>query len=391
MKENLKHVLRIYVPHRSFAGRPALEQVFDVLKEEVDRINKQGLQKHLIELELQDCEKERDLSNPSSSTFQSAETLRKTAENAHAVFVLVDSEMNGKTKDWYQRQIRKVMREKDEDKVPMPVFWKTASPDSRENYREFCEEFKDDCDYIETFETLDQFRERAAHWLEELSFRWAARITRGKEVPTLASNRSRKLKRRLLIGLILALLCAGLCLLFPYVKGMYGEAVPGDATGQPAAGRQSEPARDSLLNEAGNAGQHRDSGETRTEVVPRIKNTVYINVDAHTYESNYNDQLKSIIERRMIRRGYSPVADRSSAQYEIKVEGRPTDATPAHIIHLDVIVRITDLETGKLTCSTKNTYKDGSNSDEAAAMKIYRRIADETGQIVSNSFIDPTL
>lgn len=470
MQDTKKHILRVFVPHRSFSGRPSLEQAYDALKEEVDKINGEGLQKHLIELELQDFEKERGLSNPSSSTFQSAETLVKDAESAHAVFTLVDGDMTAKFKDWYCRQIRRVMREKDEDKVPMPIFWKTAGPDSLENYKEFCDEFKDDCDYIETYETVEQFREKAAHWLEELSFRWAARITRGQEVPTLASNRRRRSRKWFLIGLILALLGAGFCFLWPYLKGMREKSVFGkriDDTEQLVIGQQFESARDSLisLNEAckpdwaveraridslativeryfvgvgidaaekkihlqqfdaakasldsllavckggwneeitlidslkhviQNSVVFRTTGEPIIPAKPvtRTKNSVYINVDARTYETNYNDQLKSIIEGRLIRQGYSPVANRNAAQYEIKVSGRPTDATALHIIHLDVIIRVTNLETGKLIYSNKNTYKDGSNSDEAAAMKIYRQIVDAIGQEVSICFTNPGL
>lgn len=250
MQADKKYICKIFVAHKSFSDSPLLEQAYDVLKEETGRINREGPQKRLIELELQDFERERGLDNPYASTFQSADSLLKDAANAHAVFILVGENMTPRIGDWYRRQVRHNRREKDENNVPMPIFWNAADPESLKNYRAFRDEFEENCDYIEKYETLEQFREEAAHWLEKLTIRWAARITSGKKVPTLASNRNQRMKKGFFVGLVLAILGFCFYLMWPVLREMREKTDFGKKLAKAemlVTGQRYEPARDSLL------------------------------------------------------------------------------------------------------------------------------------------------
>lgn len=123
----------------------------------------------------------------------------------------------------------------------------------------------------------------------------------------------------------------------------------------------------------------------RVSASTRVENSVFLDVKALTFTDDYNAQLLSSIESCLLAKGFSIAGDKKSAHYNVWVEAKPTDATSAHIIHLDVSSRITDLKTGKIIYSDTKTHKDGAGSDEAAALKIYRRISKSIGEELSTN------
>lgn len=402
MLTDAKHILRIFVSHKDVNECPSLADAYKVIQEEADKINRSGLQRHLIEIQPQDYQIGRDLSNPQRGTFQSADSLKNDAYRAHAVFTLVDGDISPRTKDWYKRQIKMVQKEAKERQIPMPIFWNTSSAASKAN----CEAFHrgNDSDYILKFNSLEEFRRIVADQLEQLSGRWATMMNGGQVVPTLESNSLRRKKRWFLSSLFFLAIAILLYLLSPQIKGLFqfneekkgarldipqdtiissSERIPIDDVSKGDSGRVTTPITTPLTGTTGK--------ESEPLVIPhkgktasRIDKTVFITVKAPTYESSYSEQLKATIENSLIAKGYSPSPNKSTSQYEIKVNAGPTDATSAHIIHLDVSIKIYELATGALKYSNDTTYKDGSNSNEAAAMKIYRRVAQTIGDDVSN-------
>ena len=77
-----KSILKIFISHKDVSECRSLENAYRVFQEEVARINTDGLHKDLIEVELQDYQIDRDMSDPNNPTFQSAESLIKDASNA---------------------------------------------------------------------------------------------------------------------------------------------------------------------------------------------------------------------------------------------------------------------------------------------------------------------
>lgn len=401
MSTDAKHILRIFVSHKDVNECPSLADAYNVIQEEADKINRTGLQRHLIEIQPQDYQIGRDLSNPQRGTFQSADSLKDDAYKAHAVFTLVDGDMSPRIRDWYEQQIKKVRKEAKERQIPMPIFWDTSSAASKAN----CEAFHrgNDSDYILKFNSLDEFRKNVASQLEQLSGRWATMINGGQMVPTLESNSLRRKKRWFISSLIFLAIAIAVYLLWPQIKGLFHndeEKGPVTEIHQDTTSTSSDsilPIDDmskgdsegvttpSTTTSTGQTGKEPEPSviPPKEKTVSRIDKTVFISVNALTFESSYSEQLKSAIEKSLIAHGFSPSSKKSTSQYEIMVEAGPTDATSAHIIHLDVSIKIYELAKDALIYSDNTTYKDGSNSDEAAAMKIYRREAKTIGDNVA--------
>lgn len=200
MSTEKKHVLKLFVSHRDGSMTPALNNQLDVVKQVVEDINRNGTQKDLIEIKLQDYQINRNLSNPSTGTFQSLNSLMQDAENAHALFVLIDGDISDTIRNWYNPRIAMVRREKKEGQVLIRFFWNTADAVSMEN----CEKFLDspDRDYVIKYNSLEDLRDHVRKELSDCSNRWAALITRKKPVPTLAAIRKKKSANRVLAALV---------------------------------------------------------------------------------------------------------------------------------------------------------------------------------------------
>lgn len=213
-----KSILRIFISHKDVNQCPSLEDAYRVIYDEVSKINTSGLHHELIEIRLMDYQMGRDLSNPHNPTFQSANSLIKTAANAHAIFTLVDGDMSPRIKKWYTSQIKKVRRESDEQMVPMPIFWNIADSDSKAN----CEKFhrSNDSDYIYKYSTLEELRDFVNKILQDLTRRWAQRIEYKKPIPTLESNRLKRKIKHFIYSLIFLALAVLLYLLFPKIQNM---------------------------------------------------------------------------------------------------------------------------------------------------------------------------
>lgn len=400
MLTDAKHILRIFVSHKDVNECPSLADAYKVIQEEADKINRSGLQRHLIEIQPQDYQIGRDLSNPQRGTFQSADSLKNDAYRAHAVFTLVDGDISPRIKDWYKRQIKMVQKEAKERQIPMPIFWDTSSAASKAN----CEAFHrgNDSDYILKFNSLEEFRRIVADQLEQLSGRWATMINGGQAVPTLESNSLRRKKRWFISSIVFLALAIALYVLSPQIKALvqnnkehvgFGTEIPADTTSVSSDiittdnvtdGDSVEETTPATMPSVGQTGGKPKPPIPPEKPVLRIDKTVFISVKAPSYESSYSEQLKKAIEKSLIAKGFSPSANKNTSQYEIKVEAAPTDSTPAHIIHLDVSIEIYELATDALKYSDNTTYKDGANSNEAAAMKIYRRVAQTIGDDVSS-------
>ena len=134
MLTDAKHILRIFVSHKDVNECPSLADAYKVIQEEADKINRSGLQRHLIEIQPQDYQIGRDLSNPQRGTFQSADSLKNDAYRAHAVFTLVDGDISPRIRDWYKQQIKKVQKEAKDRQIPMPIFWDTSSAESKAKF-----------------------------------------------------------------------------------------------------------------------------------------------------------------------------------------------------------------------------------------------------------------
>lgn len=200
MSTEKKHVLKLFVSHRDGSMTPALNNQLDVVKQVVEDINRNGTQKDLIEIKLQDYQINRNLSNPSTGTFQSLNSLMQDAENAHALFVLIDGDISDTIRNWYNPRIAMVRREKKEGQVLIRFFWNTADAVSMEN----CEKFLDspDRDYVIKYNSLEDLRDHVRKELSDCSNRWAALITRKKPVPTLAAIRKKSSANRVLAALV---------------------------------------------------------------------------------------------------------------------------------------------------------------------------------------------
>ena len=216
-----KPIISIFVSHRDIAECPSLVEVYNVIKEEVHKINSYGPQRHLIEIELQDYQIDRDLSNPNNGTFQSADTLKKDAAQAHAVFILVegkdgkDANISERIEKWYHKNIRIVQVEEKENQVPIPIFWNISDDKSKEN----CEHFhkSDSCDKIIKYNSLEELRSNVADLLFELTGRWASRIHGRQSIPTLDSIIKKRRKKLFLfsVAIFFLLLCILLYFLYP--------------------------------------------------------------------------------------------------------------------------------------------------------------------------------
>ena len=127
MSTATKHVLKIFVSHQDLNKFPNIRDACRILDEEKNRINNEGRQKDLIEVRIVDYQYWRNLANPSNSTYQSANSLKDDASNAHAVFTLVDGDISPRIRKWYNVQIRRVRKEKEERRIHMPIFWDTST------------------------------------------------------------------------------------------------------------------------------------------------------------------------------------------------------------------------------------------------------------------------
>lgn len=229
MSQNRKKwILKIFVAHKDFSGCSSLEEAYRVIQEEVGKINTHGLQKDLIEIELQDYQIDRDISNPNNPTFQSAETLETDALKAHAVFTLVDGDISPRIETWYKKQIQTVKSENEHQQIPMPIFWNVADAESMRN----CEEFykNDDRDFIYKYATLEGLRNIVNNLLQDYTSRWAKLISRDINVPTLESNRLKRNIRRLIYSFIFLVLAVILYLLWPRIQDMISQSPASDPT-----------------------------------------------------------------------------------------------------------------------------------------------------------------
>lgn len=229
MSQNRKKwILKIFVAHKDFSGCSSLEEAYRVIQEEVGKINTHGLQKDLIEIELQDYQIDRDISNPNNPTFQSAETLEKDALKAHAVFTLVDGDISPRIEKWYKKQIQTVKSENEHQQIPMPIFWNVADAESMRK----CEEFyrNDDRDFIYKYATLEGLRNIVNNLLQDYTSRWAKLISRDINVPTLESNRLKRNIRRLIYSFIFLVLAVILYLLWPRIQDMISQSPASDPT-----------------------------------------------------------------------------------------------------------------------------------------------------------------
>ena len=213
-----KSILKIFISHKDLSECRSLENAYRVFQEEVARINTDGLHNDLIEVELQDYQIDRDMSNPNNPTFQSAESLIKDASNAHAIFTLVYGDISPRIKKWYKAQIRAVKSENVNQQIPMPIFWNVANAESMSN----CEAFhkNNDSDYIYKYSTLEELRSIVNNLLQQYTSRWARLISRDIHVPTLESNRLKKTLKRLIYSFIFLVLAVILYLLWPRIQDM---------------------------------------------------------------------------------------------------------------------------------------------------------------------------
>lgn len=242
MLTDAKHILRIFVSHKDVNECPSLADAYKVIQEEADKINRSGLQRHLIEIQPQDYQIGRDLSNPQRGTFQSADSLKNDAYRAHAVFTLVDGDISPRIRDWYKQQIKKVQKEAKDRQIPMPIFWDTSSAESKAN----CEAFHrgNDSDYILKFNSLEEFRRIVAKQLEQLSGRWAAMINGGQAVPTLESNSLRRKKRWFISSIVFLAIAIAVYMLSPYIPDLFRHSKEGGDT--PVVPIQEDKARESF-------------------------------------------------------------------------------------------------------------------------------------------------
>lgn len=231
-----KPILRIFVSHRDIAECTSLMGAYNVIKEEVLKINSSGPQRHQIEIELQDYQIDRDLSNPNNGTFQSADTLKKDAAQAHAIFILVegkdgkDANISERIEKWYHKNIRIVQVEEKENQVPIPIFWNISDDKSKEN----CENFhkSDSCDKIIKYNSLEKLRSEVAILLFELTGRWASRIHGRQSVPTLDSIIKKRRKKLFLFSVAIFFLLLCILLYFSYPKIQHLR--PADKTQEPS-------------------------------------------------------------------------------------------------------------------------------------------------------------
>ena len=217
MSTATKHVLKIFVSHQDLNKFPTIRDACRILDEEKNRINNEGRQKDLIEVRFVDYQYWRNLANPSNSTYQSADSLKDDASNAHAVFTLVDGDISPRIRKWYNVQIRRVRKEKEERRIHMPIFWDTSTSVSADN----CEAFyqKNDSDFVFRYNSMDELRGLLASELKQLTDRWATTISRQQTVPTLASNLLRRRIKWLISGIIFAILCFSIYMLWPRIHG----------------------------------------------------------------------------------------------------------------------------------------------------------------------------
>ena len=232
MSTEKKHVLKLFVSHRDGSMTPALNNQLDVVKQVVEDINRNGTQKDLIEIKLQDYQINRNLSNPSTGTFQSLNSLMQDAENAHALFVLIDGDISDTIRNWYNPRIAKVRREKKEGQVLIRFFWNTADAVSMEN----CEKFLDspDRDYVIKYNSLEDLRDHVRKELSDCSNRWAALITRKKPVPTLAAIRKKSANRVLavLVGILVIMLAIFVYMSWPKLQARLCPSSGSDTDGE---------------------------------------------------------------------------------------------------------------------------------------------------------------
>lgn len=402
MSTATKHVLKIFVSHQDLNKFPNIRDACRILDEEKNRINNEGRQKDLIEVRIVDYQYWRNLANPSNSTYQSANSLKDDASNAHAVFTLVDGDISPRIRKWYNVQIRRVRKEKEERRIHMPIFWDTSTSVSADN----CEAFyqKNDSDFVFRYNSMDELRGLLASELKQLTDRWATTISRQQTVPTLASNLLRRRIKWLISGIVFAALCLSVYMLWPRIKDLCSR----DAINTPVETVDESQVNSSLSDESiaspeitpphsngqnlanrgeDTPGESKKPGESSkaSAATIRVDNSAYIDVKALTFTGDYNAQLISSIESCLLAKGFSIARDKKSAHYNVWVEAKPTDATAAHIIHLEVSTRITNLKTGKIIYSDTKPHKDGAGSDDAAALKIYRRISKTIGEEISNN------
>lgn len=227
MSTEKKHVLKLFVSHRDGSMTPALNNQLDVVKQVVEDINRNGTQKDLIEIKLQDYQINRNLSNPSTGTFQSLNSLMQDAENAHALFVLIDGDISDTIRNWYNPRIAMVRREKKEGQVLIRFFWNTADAVSMEN----CEKFHDspDRDYVIKYNSLEDLRDHVRKELSDCSNRWAALITRKKPVPTLAAIRKKRVLAAL-VGILVVMLAIFVYMSWPKLQARLCPSISGPVT-----------------------------------------------------------------------------------------------------------------------------------------------------------------
>lgn len=180
-----KEIVNIFVSHGSWKseGKECLREAFDALERVVEEFNKVIDYRDHFEIRLSDFQK-----NP-NATYQSLEELMKNADKFHAVFVLVEGQLSPAIKDWYIEKEKILKETKEEQRVPIPVFWDISNDSSANNFEEFCKENQKERNYIHSYRTPDERDEELRKTLKKYAVDWNQKIIKGEILPTMEENR----------------------------------------------------------------------------------------------------------------------------------------------------------------------------------------------------------
>lgn len=199
-----KEIVNIFVSHGSWKseGKECLREAFDALERVVEEFNKVIDYRDHFEIRLSDFQK-----NP-NATYQSLEELMKNADKFHAVFVLVEGQLSPAIKDWYIEKEKILKETKEEQRVPIPVFWDISNDSSAKNFEEFCKENQKERNYIHSYRTPDERDEELRKTLKKYAVDWNQKIIKGEILPTMEENRRkaeeerRRHRRNVILGFI---------------------------------------------------------------------------------------------------------------------------------------------------------------------------------------------
>lgn len=213
-----KEIVNIFVSHGSWKteGKECLREAFDALEKVVEEFNKVIDYRDHFEIRLSDFQK-----NP-NATYQSLEELMKNADKFHAVFVLVEGQLSPAIKDWYIEKEKILKETKEEQRVPIPVFWDISNDSSANNFEEFCKENQKERNYIHSYRTPDERDEELRKTLKKYAVDWNQKIIKGEILPTMEENRRkaeeerRRHRRNVILGFIGAVICFAVVYLSVY-------------------------------------------------------------------------------------------------------------------------------------------------------------------------------